>query len=145
MSCEFLKSIPPPGGGILFTSNKGLGYRAPALQVSFDVVLPPDQYQPFRASSFRRTWLSASNEFFVCWKRQMISTAEKSNSDFWLLLWIFLSCDVRSQNTSLVHYLISVAYVSLVSVVLISARSRNEDSPVILVCHQHCWCLESGK
>ena len=81
-----------------------LGDRAPALQVSFDVVLPPDQYQPFRASSFRRTWLSVSYEFFVCWKRQMISVAEKSNSDFWLLLWIFLSCDVRSQNTSFVHY-----------------------------------------
>ena len=32
-----------------------VGDQTPALHVSFDVMLPPDQNQPLRASSFRST------------------------------------------------------------------------------------------
>ena len=69
--------------------------------MSFDIALPPDQYQPFRASSFRSTWLPACYEFFVCWKRQMISAADKSNIEFWLLSLIFLSCNNLSYSWDL--------------------------------------------
>ena len=52
--------------------------------MSFDVVLPPDQYQSFRASSFRSTWLSACFEFFVCWKGKWFQQLRNQivNSDY---------------------------------------------------------------